>query len=90
MNLKKEISLLSTLGVFLLIGGLAVGFYFLTSFDTSVEIPTQEFFGQTIGGGRINNIGLMNDKKNGINLGFGAFALGLGILIYKNHSKKQK
>ena len=88
MKMNKEIPLLNILGPLLLIGGLIVGFYFLTYFDTSVEVPTQEIFGQTIGGGRVNNIGLMNDKQNGINLGFGASAVGLILIYFKKNNKK--
>jgi hypothetical protein len=89
MNLKKEFSLLRTLGLLLLVGGLIVGFFFLTSYDTSVEVPTQEILGQTVGGGRVNNIGLMNTRQNGINLGFGAFVVGLLILGFQSYNKKQ-
>lgn len=88
--MNKEIPLLNILGSLLLIGGLIVGFYFLTYFDTSVEVPTQEIFGQTIGGGRVNNIGLMNDKQNGINLGFGASVVGLVLLCFQSYNRKQR
>jgi hypothetical protein len=89
MNMHKEISLLTTLGVVLLVGGLAVGVYFLTFYDTSVAVPQTELFGQTYGGGRVNNIGLLNDKQNGIDLGFGASVVGLILLCFQHYNKKQ-
>ncbi len=87
--MKKQISLLGTLGLLLLLGGLLVGGYFLIYFDTSVEVPKTELFGQTYGGGRVNNLGLMNTRQNGINLGFGAAVVGLFILGFQ-HYKKSK
>ena len=58
-HLKKEISLLTGLGVILLLGGLSVGIYFLGFFDTSVQVPDQEILGQDIGGEMVNNIGAL-------------------------------
>lgn len=63
--LKKDLGLYGYGILFLLLGG-SSAFYFFLFFDTSVEIPTQEFMGQVIGGGRINNLGLMQDRQNGI------------------------
>jgi hypothetical protein len=88
-TLNKEIKIsFSSIGTLLLIGGLVVGVYFLMFFDTSVAVPQQEIFGEVIGGGRVNNIGLMNDRQNGINLGFGAFVVGL-VLRYVEENKKK-
>ena len=78
---KKNLPGKLLLAYLLLIGGLVCGTYFLVAFDTSVEVPQQELFGQTIGGERVNNIGLMQDRQNGIYLGFGAAALGLVIRV---------
>jgi hypothetical protein len=44
-------------GGWLLAAGIAGAFYFLALFDTSVPLAT---------GGRINNLGLMNDQQNGV------------------------
>ena len=46
--------------------------------DVSVEVPTQEILGQVIGGGRVNNLGLMNDRQNLIMIGS---VLGMGGLL---------
>jgi hypothetical protein len=46
-------------------------------FDTSVQLPTREFMGQSIGGGRVNNLGLIADRQNGMIAGAAAAVLGL-------------
>lgn len=63
--LKKDFGLAGYGVLFLLLGGTAA-FYFFLFFDTSVEVPSHDFFGKTYGGGRINNLGLMQDRQNGI------------------------
>lgn len=49
--------------------------------DTSVAVPTQEFMGQTIGGGRVNNIGLMQDRQNLLMIGGVGFIGGLILRV---------
>lgn len=63
-------------GLLLALGGLMV--LGAMSMDVSVAVPTQTFMGETFGGGRVNNIGLMNDRQNLVMLGS---ALGLGGLL---------
>jgi hypothetical protein len=51
------------------LGGILVtlgtmGIIFALNMDTSVEVPVQHILGETIGGGRVNNIGLMQDRQN--------------------------
>ena len=46
--------------------------------DVSVQVPVQTFMGESYGGGRVNNIGLMNDRQNLLLLGS---ALGIGGLL---------
>jgi len=82
-----ESSGMKTLGGVILIIGLAIGLYFWIFFDASVEVPRQEIFGQVIGGGRVNNIGLLQEKQTGTFVGLGAAALGL-ILVLVGASKK--
>jgi hypothetical protein len=85
----KSFSGVTVLAYLLIIGGLACGIYFLAFFDTSVSVPQQEVFGQLIGGERVNNLGLMQDRQDGIYLGFGAAALGIAIkLFYKRNNIK--
>ena len=40
--------------------------YFFFIFDTSIAVPTSTLMGQTIGGVRVNNLGFMNDRQNGM------------------------
>jgi hypothetical protein len=61
---------LRTFGVFLLIAGLAVAGYFFLGFDTSVESAV----------GRVNNLGLMADRQNGIIVGIGLGVVGTIML----------
>ena len=63
-------------GLLLALGGLMV--LGAMSMDVSVAVPTQTYMGETFGGGRVNNIGLMNDRQNLVMLGS---ALGLGGLL---------
>ena len=56
--------------------GVLCALYFLLIFDTSVAVPTTDFMGTTIGGGRVNNLGLMSTRSNGIMFGFGLAILG--------------
>jgi len=61
--------------------GAALAFYFVLVFDTSVEVPRSNYFGYSYGGGRVNNIGLMQDQMIGIVVGlallFGGFLMRL-------------
>ena len=63
----------------MIIAGLVGAVFFFFFFDTSVEVPTQELFGQTIGGGRVNNLGLMAERQNGIIFSFGIAIVGAVI-----------
>jgi len=68
---------INIIGAIVLVVGLAIGAYFWIFFDPSVEVPRQEILGQVIGGGRVNNIGLLQEKQTGTIVGFGMAALGL-------------
>jgi hypothetical protein len=73
---------LAALGWILLLGGIAcTGYYFLL-FDTSVAVPAQHMFGEQIVGGRVNNIGLMADRQNGIIFGIAAAIAGLLMVLF--------
>jgi hypothetical protein len=72
----------SVIGLFLVVIGLFAVVYYAAFFDTSVAVePVDLGNGTSIGGGRVNNIGLMADRQNGIIVGFGMAAVG-GILMY--------
>lgn len=87
--MTKKFGLLPFIGVLMIIGGIVAVIYFVAFFDTSVEAPTTEILGQTIGGGRVNNIGLMNDRSNGIMIGIGTAIFGLILSVFTK-SKSEK
>jgi hypothetical protein len=71
----------SMIGLALVILGLGGAIYFFAFFDTSVAVPVTNIGGVTVGGERVNNFGLMDDRRNGILFGFGAAAVG-GVLMF--------
>jgi hypothetical protein len=87
---NKSFSGRSLVAGILLIGGLWCGIYYLVFFTTSVEVPQQEIMGQVIGGEEINNIGLMQDRQNGIYLGFGAAVVGLALGYFGKRPKDKE
>jgi len=66
-------------GVLLLIAGLAVSGYFFFAFDASVES----------GYGRVNNLGLMADRQNGIIIGIGLGIVGAIMLAIGSRGKNK-
>lgn len=54
------------LGSVFLLGGIIGLLWYFAGFDVTVPVPTSEFFGHTIGGGRVVNLGLMNERTNGM------------------------
>jgi hypothetical protein len=68
---------LRSLGAILLIAGLAVTGYFFLGYDTSVES----------GYGRVNNLGLMADRQNGIIIGIGLGVVGTIMLAIGSRGK---
>ena len=68
---------MQTLGVVMLIAGIALAAYFFLAFDASVES----------GYGRVNNIGLMADRQNGIIIGIGLGVAGTIMLAIGSRSK---
>ena len=64
---------MNVLVVLLVLLGIGMVFYFMFCFDVSVEAPGSEALG--IAGGRVNNIGLMADRQNGLIFGFGILIL---------------
>jgi len=86
----KQIDGRAVLGpLLLLLGGIGV-LYFMLYFDVSVEVPSQIILGQEIGGGRVNNIGLMQDKQNGIIISGLVFVVGLIVMFLKNSSTQKE
>lgn len=72
---------LKGLGVILFLGGLAAVLYFYAYFETSVPVSGIEVFGERVGGGRVHNIGLMQERQNGLIMSAIAAALGLICVI---------
>jgi len=84
---------LANISRILIAGGIVCTGYFFFLFDTSVPVPTTTIGGNTVGGGRVNNIGLLSQKQNGITLGIGGAILGailLGTSSNKNDAKAEE
>lgn len=67
------------IGALIMLAGLGI---LLSSWnmDTSVEVPRQSIAGVEIGGGRVHNVGLMQDRQNGMTIGGGMALVGLVLL----------
>lgn len=61
--------------------GILGAVYFFAIFDTSVEVPVTQGIGQSVGGGRVNNLGLMNQRQNGIIISCVAAIIGLILMV---------
>ncbi len=81
--------LLEYVGIVMLLGGIAGAVYFFLFFNTTVTTPTIDVSGQSIGGGQVNNIGLMADRQNGLILSIGSSILGT-LLLFAGHSMTEK
>lgn len=90
---KKEVSLLKKefglagWGVLLLVLGICGAVYFGFFFDTSVSVPTTNFMGQSFGGGRINNLGLMQDRQNFLMLSCAVSIIGVLLSLFGSKKK---
>jgi hypothetical protein len=69
--------------------GLLGTMYFFLIFDTSVYVPTEEIFGRTVGGGYVNNLGLMNDRTNGIIICMGFAFIGFLVAVFSRKKAKK-
>jgi hypothetical protein len=65
------------IGLLLVVCGLGSAIYFFAFFDTSVPVTMDD--GTSLG--RVNNMGLMSDRQNGILVGFGMAAVG-GVFMF--------
>ena len=78
----------STSGGALVIIGLIIAGYFYFLFDTSVPVESHYISGYgTIGGGRVNNLGLMQDRTLGFGAGL-AIAIVGAVMIASDKQKK--
>lgn len=81
LGIAKEFSSLQQLGIVVLFLGILGAIYFFAIFDTSVEVPTTQVMGQTVGGGRVNNLGLMNQRQNGVIISCAGALIGLILIV---------
>ncbi len=73
---------LRIVGALLFIVGAATAVYYYRFFDTSVATESVTVLGRTFGGDRVHNIGLMQDRQNGIMLAALSSVVGLALLLY--------
>ena len=71
-------------GTLLLFAGIAAAIYYAIFFDTSVAVGSA---GALLGIERVNNIGLMQDKQNGLLLSVVAAVAGLVVVMFGKRSK---
>lgn len=76
-------------GFTLILLGVGCTAYYFLFFDTSVAIPVENVMGQQMGGGRVNNLGLMADRQNGIIIGVAAALAGLLLMIFAESQKRR-
>ena len=74
--------LVRVIGALMFVGGAATAVYYLRFFDTTVETPTATILGQTVGGERVHNVGLLQDRQDGLILGALGSVVGLALLLY--------
>lgn len=77
------------LGAIVFLGALLAFGYFLGFYETSVEVPMKEVFGQKIGGGRVHNLGLMENRRLGLMISGGFMIVGFITVLIASHSKKR-
>ncbi|MBV9851033.1 MAG: zinc ribbon domain-containing protein [Armatimonadetes bacterium] len=71
-------------GCFLLIAGVWCAGYFFLFFDTSVPVQSPGFVSSPYAIERVNNLGLMADRQNGILIGLGMAILGALMTLFGN------
>ena len=86
--LNQPVSNFNLLGCLFTLVGVAGAVYFLVFFDVSVATPsiTQEVLGIS----RVNNIGLMQDRQNGLIISLVVGVVGVALLIAGHLSGQRK
>jgi hypothetical protein len=74
--------LLKIVGALLFLGGIGFAIYYFAYFETSVPVPVTEILGRSIGGGRVQNLGLLQDRQNGIIFSSAAAILGFLLVVF--------
>lgn len=80
-------AMLRAIGIFLFIVGAAAAVYYYQYFDTTVAVEGVELFGQTFGGGRVHNIGLMEERRTGLILSCVGAIGGLVLVAFSERAK---
>lgn len=88
MSSSSSNPIMGWLGTLMFLGGFAALIYYWQFFDTSVSVPTQTLFGQEIGGGRVHNIGLMQDRQAGMIIGAVFAALGAACVLISQRGQR--
>jgi len=70
----------------MLVAGLLTAGYFLFVFDPTLAAPGSALLG--IPSERVNNIGLLADKQNGVIVGIALVFLSVGLLIWDSYARK--
>ena len=70
---SKAVHPLSLLAGLMILAGVLVTVYFFAFFDVSVGSPM----------GRVNNIGLMSDRQNGIIVGLAVLIVGVLVALFR-------
>jgi hypothetical protein len=78
---KSGQPLVKVAGLLLLLVGLGTVFYFLMFYDTGVDVPSANIGGYEVGGGKVHNVGLMQNRQNGIIVGSVVAAAGLACFL---------
>jgi hypothetical protein len=78
---RGTLSFIQRLGALLCALGAIGAVFFFAAFDTSVQVPVREVLGQTVGGGRVNNLGLMNQQENAIIISCVVALIGVILLV---------
>jgi len=71
---------LKLLGAFLFLGGVAFAVYYFDFFDTSVSTSTGDLMIRRAGGELVHNLGLMQERRNGLLISSLVALLGLGLV----------
>ena len=85
VNTSKSLTILGLIATFLVVIGVGMIFFFMFMFDTSIAVPN----GGLIGIDRVNNLGLMADRQNGLICGFGFALFGLLLGAWDHYTKSQ-
>lgn len=81
--------LLRTLGLLLLVGGIAMAIYYLLFFETGAELPRVEILGERIGGGRIESLELVQKRQNRLWLSGVVSLIGVIALLYARNVERE-